>query len=122
MRIFKNRYMNRYAAKQGITDADLREAVQRADNGLIDADLGSGVIKQRIARQGQGKSSGYRSIILFKQGDRAFFVYCFAKNDRDNIDRRELAEMKELATTLLAYTPEQIGQALLTGALTEIEP
>ena len=52
MRIFKNRYMNRYAAKQGITDADLREAVQRADNGLIDADLGSGVIKQRIARQG----------------------------------------------------------------------
>lgn len=122
MRVFKNRYITRYTAKQGITDADLLEAVQRAESGLIDADLGGGVIKQHIARQGQGRSGGYRSIILFKQGGRAFFVYAFAKNDRENIDRRELAEMKELATIMLAYSPAQIEQALSTGALTEIEP
>ena len=61
MRIFKNKFITKFAEKQGIDDTDLREAVNRAENGLIDADLGGGVIKQRIARKGQGKSGGYRT-------------------------------------------------------------
>ena len=80
MRIFKNAWFSRFAAKERITDGCLRDAVRRAENGLIDADLGGNVIKQRVARQGQGKSGGYRTLILFWAGSRAFFTFGFAKN------------------------------------------
>lgn len=86
MRIFKTRPFARFADHEGIEDADLCEAIRGAEQGLIDADLGGGVIKQRIARKGQGKSGGFRSIVVFRMGERAFFVYGFAKSDRDNID------------------------------------
>lgn len=75
MRIFKSRWFGRFTRKEGIDDSVLRDAVARAGRGQIDADLGGEVIKQRIARPGQGKSKGYRTIILFRRGDRAFFVY-----------------------------------------------
>jgi hypothetical protein len=78
-------------------DASLCEAIRNADQGLVDADLGGGVIKQRIARSGGGKSGGFRTIILFRARSRAFFVHGFAKNDRDNIDDKELAAFKMLA-------------------------
>jgi hypothetical protein len=91
MRVFKTRPFVRFAGRERIADATLCEAVRRADRGLIDADLGGGVIKQRIARPGQGRSGGYRSIVLFRRGERAFFAYGFAKNDRANIRHDELA-------------------------------
>lgn len=81
MRIFKNSWFTRFARKEKISDEVLREAVQRAENSQVDADLGGGVIKQRIARPGQGKSKGYRAIILLRRGEEAFFVYGFAKGD-----------------------------------------
>src|SRR6266436_7057973 len=84
VRIFKSRWFERFARKEGIADAALRDAVSRAEKGQIDADLGGGVIKQRIARPGQGRSKGYRTIILFRHRARAFFVYGFAKNQRAN--------------------------------------
>ena len=74
MRIFKNAWFERFARKQKLDAAALRDAIQRAERGLIDADLGGGVIKQRVARPGQGKSGGYRTIILYRQAHRAFFV------------------------------------------------
>ena len=80
MRIFKSRWFQRFAQKEAITDVVLREAVARAEQGQIDADLGGEVIKQRIARPGQGRSKGYRTIIFFRRGVRAFFVYGFAKS------------------------------------------
>jgi len=70
---------------------------------LIDADLGGGVIKQRVAREGQGKSGGFRTMILFKLGSRAFFVHGFAKNEQDNLDDAELAALKKLAIRMLGY-------------------
>ena len=90
MRLFKTKPFSRFVTQEGIADVVLWDAIRRAEAGLIDADLGGGVIKQRLARQGQGKSGGFRSIILFRRREMAFFVYGFAKNDRDNIDRREL--------------------------------
>ena len=71
MRVFKTKPFARFAAKEGIIDAVLRDAIRRAEAGLVDADLGGGVIKQRLARQGQGKSGGFRSIVLFRRGARA---------------------------------------------------
>ena len=120
MRVFKNRFMCRFAAKQRISDAELLEAVQRAENGLIDADLGGGVIKQRIARAGQGKRGGYRSIILFKSGDKAFFMLAFAKNERENITPQELADLKSAATVMLAMSDTELTAAQENNILTEI--
>jgi addiction module toxin relE len=112
MRIFKYRNFAKFADKQHIDDADLLDAVSRAERGLIDADLGGGVIKQRIARQGRGKSSGFRSIILFKHENRAFFVYAFAKNERDNISSKELAVYRDLAAQLLHLDDEILAELL----------
>ena len=86
MRIFKSRWFRRFAKKEGIADAGLRESVAPAGKAQIDADLGGEVIKQRIARPAQGRSKGYRAIILFRRGAKAFFVYRFAKSHRANID------------------------------------
>ena len=120
MRIFANRWFARFADKQNIGDDDLREAVSSAERGLIDADLGGGVIKQRIARKGQGKSGGFRSVVLFRQGERAFFVYAFAKSDRDNIDQSELSTYKTAAAVYLNYTDDELALFLKQGTLMEI--
>jgi hypothetical protein len=120
MRIFKTRPFARFAAKEGIADAVLRDAIRRAECGLIDADLGGGVLKQRLARRGQGKSGGYRSIVLFRRGTRAFFAYGFAKNERDNIDRRELRAFRLLAAEMLALDDKALEIATKNGTITEI--
>ena len=120
MRIFANRWFACFADKQNIGDDDLREAVSHAERGLIDADLGGGVIKQRIARKGQGKSGGFRSVVLFRQGERAFFVYAFAKSDRDNIDQSELSTYKNAAAVYLNYTDDELALFLKQGTLMEI--
>ncbi|MBP5789461.1 MAG: type II toxin-antitoxin system RelE/ParE family toxin [Neisseriaceae bacterium] len=122
MRIFKNQWIKKFANKHGMSDSDLIAAVSRAEQGLIDADLGGGVIKQRIARKGQGKRGGYRSIILLKKNDKAFFVYAFAKNERDNIDDDELAELKLSAQIMLNWTDEQINAQIQNHTLWELEP
>ena len=118
--IYKNKPFARFARQQRISDRALCEAVARAERGLVDADLGGGVIKQRIARPGEGRSGGFRSIVLFRTDDRAFFVYGFAKNERENIRDDELSAFRLLATELLAYTPEQLEMAQGAGALVEV--
>ena len=93
MRVFKNKPFARFARKAGLDDKVLRQAIEAAERGLVDADLGGGVIKQRVARQGGGKSGGFRTIVLFRLGERAFFVHGFAKSDLGNIRADELAAL-----------------------------
>ncbi|HEY1433398.1 MAG TPA: type II toxin-antitoxin system RelE/ParE family toxin [Stellaceae bacterium] len=88
--------------------------------GLINADLGGGVIKQRIARQGGGKSGGFRALILLRVGERAFFVHGFAKSDRDNIRDDELVTLKRLAGEMLNYDDAALAKAIAAGVLTEV--
>jgi hypothetical protein len=121
MRIFKNKWFVRFARKERITDAKLAEAVRNAEKGLINADYGGGLIKQRIARPGQGKSGGYRSIIIFRKGNVAFFVYGFSKNERDNIDESDERDFKDLAKELLALSDEGLKKLTDNGELTEVE-
>jgi hypothetical protein len=120
MRIFKNKVFTRFARKAALDDAALRASILAAERGLIDADLGGGVIKQRIARPGAGKSGGFRTIIVFRAGDRAVFVYGFGKNERHNIRDDELTEFKRLAALLLSYGDSQIGLAIEEGVLIEV--
>ena len=110
MRVFKNKSFARFARKARITDAFCVGRLPTASRGLIDADLGGGVIKQRIARQGGGKSGGFRTIILFRVRERAFFVHGFAKNEQDNIRDDELAAFKMLAAEMMAYDDDALAK------------
>ena len=121
METYKSRWFQRFAPKEGIADAVLLEAVARAESGQIDADLGGGVIKQRISRPGQGRSKGYRTIILFRRGDNAFFVYGFAKSHRANIDEDEKEQFKEAAKLVLALTETQLAVRLKRGDFVEVK-
>jgi len=120
VRLFKNTWFNRFAKKEGITDNELREAVNQLEAGQADADLGGGVYKVRIARPGEGKSGGYRVIVFFKSEERAFFVYGFTKSDKANIDRSELRGFKIDAKTDLLLTDEQVNDRLRKGTLIEV--
>jgi hypothetical protein len=120
MRVFKTKPFTRFANAEGLGDVELCEAVDRANKGLVDADLGGGVIKQRLARQGQGKSGGFRAVVLFRQGQRAFFAYGFAKNERDNIKRDELTAFRKLAKTMLVLDDAALAAAMKNGTITEI--
>jgi hypothetical protein len=120
VRIFKNKTFARFARKAALSDQSLCLAVQEAERGLVAADLGGGVIKQRVARSGGGKSGGFRTLILFRAGSRAFFVHGFAKNEKDNIDDDELAALRKLAAALLAYDDAALSQALANQTLIEV--
>src|SRR5260370_3948681 len=120
IRISKKKTFTRFARKAGLDDPTLCEAIANAERGLIDADLGGGVIKQRIARPGKGKSGGFRAMILYKRATRAVFVYGFAKNERANITQDEVATLKELASQILAYDDKSLAQAVAFGTLIEV--
>jgi hypothetical protein len=120
LKVFKNAWFGRFARKEKISDAALWEAVERAEKGLVDADLGSGVIKQRIARPGAGKSKGYRSIVLYRTGEKAFFVYGFPKSELGNIRDDELEQFKKAARITLALTDEQIRLLVANDQLEEV--
>jgi hypothetical protein len=120
VRIFKNKWFDRFADKEGIADTELREAVNRLEARQADADLGGGVYKVRVARSGEGKSGGYRVIVFFKCEERTFFVYGFAKSDRASIDQGELRGFRLDAEIDLALSNEQIGERLRKGTLIEV--
>jgi hypothetical protein len=119
-RIYKLRGFARFQRKERISDASLRKAIGGVEAGLIDADLGGGLVKQRLARTGQGKSGGYRTVIAIKRGDRAVFLYGFAKNERGNIDADELEEFRQLARGFLDLTAEQIAALIADNELMEV--
>ena len=121
VQILKTRWLARFARREGITDASLREAIERAENGLIDAYLGGGLIKQRVARKGQGRSGGYRMIVGYRVKDRAVFLLGFAKNERENIDNDELLSLREIAQNWFAADASRIQTELELGNLQEID-
>ena len=121
MRVFKNGWFRRYAEREHISDAALKEAIVRAREGLIDANLGGGLIKQRIARSGQGRSSGFRSVIVYRQGEVAFFVFGFAKNSVDNLNVVELREFRKMASYLLTLDDSQIDELMRCGQIEEVK-
>jgi hypothetical protein len=120
MRVFKTKPFRRFAERENISDEDICEAAARANAGRIDADLGGGVIKQRIARRGEGKSGGFRTIVLFRRETMAVFAYGFAKSDRGNIRRDELKAFRMLARDVLALTDGARARAIKNGTIEEV--
>lgn len=121
MRIFKSKWFNKWAEKEGLTDKALTEAIAEMEDGLNDGELGGHVYKKRAAIQGQGKRGGLRTIIAFKIEDKSFFMFGFAKNQQDNIDKKELKALKLMAKDLLSYSDKQLKQAIKTSELIEVK-
>jgi hypothetical protein len=120
VQILKTKGLVRFARRERIADTSLKEAIERAERGLIDADLGGGLIKQRLARPGQGRSGGFRVIVAYRAKGRAVFLYGFAKNERDNIDPDELQVFRTIGANWLAANAATITQAIEDGDLQEI--
>ena len=120
LKVYINAWFGRFARKQKISADALFDAVERAENGQIDADLGGGVIKQRIARQGESTSKGYRSIILFRGGDKSFFVYGFSKSELGNIRDDEEVLFKKMAKHILSLTDTQLSELIANGQFEEV--
>jgi hypothetical protein len=121
MTIYKTRVFARWARKEGLGDKLLCEAVEEMSQGLFEANLGGNLFKKRIARPGQGKRGGFRTIVATNLKGRWFFVYGFAKNERDNIEDDEEAALKKLATSLLTMPPQGLTKALEAGEVMEVE-
>ena len=121
MQVYKTRGFARFARRERIKNDKLCEAVARAESGLIDADLGGGVIKQRLPRIGQGRSGGFRVIIIYRTSTRTVFVAGFAKSDQDNIDDDDLARFKDLAAEFLGHSAKMVKALVEAGAWIEVE-
>lgn len=121
MRVFKNGWFQKFARKEKISDVMLCEAVARAERGQIDADLGSGLIKQRLARPGAGKSGGFRTLVFFRTQQRAVFAFGFAKSDMANLDDADEAYLKKAAKLVLGFTDEQMDAEIAAGRMLEVK-
>jgi hypothetical protein len=120
MRVFATRWFARFVRSEGIANNRLCEAIERAERGQVDADLGRGLIKQRVARPGGGRSGGFRVLIAYRHGVRAVFLYGFAKNERDNIDAADLASWQKRAREVLSAGDDLIERNVADAHLMEI--
>jgi hypothetical protein len=112
VRIFKTKAFTRFADKVGIPDIALCRAIEDAERGLIAADLSGDLIKQRIARPGQGKSGGFRTLIVFRAGTRAFFVHGFAKNEKDNVGKTRWSRSRNSQPNCSPMMTRRLGEWL----------
>jgi hypothetical protein len=120
MSVYKTKEFAKFARKAKLRDGKLLEAACAVADGQYGADLGGGVFKQRIAREGGGKSGGFRTIILFKAGGHSFFVHGFAKNQKPNVSAKELQALKKLAAVLLALDAGALAKAIAAGEIAEV--
>ncbi len=120
MRIFKNKMFFKWAKSEGLTDSTLMKAAKEINEGLIDAGLGGSLVKKRIARKGQGKSGGFRTIVVFQKAHRTIFIYGFPKNQRDNINEQEEKALKKLAQNLLDAPEGELKEMIANGDLYEV--
>ena len=120
MNAYKNKEFHKWAKKEGLDDAQLLKALDEIERGLVEADLGGNSFKKRVSL-GQGKSGGARTLLAYRKGDRAFFIYGFAKNARANIKENELRSLKVYAKLLFGYGEKELKKATEEKALIQVE-
>ena len=123
MRVFKNKWFNRWARRENISDFVLFEAAEEILIGKVEADLGGGLFKKRLARTGGGKRGGYRTIVGYVRpnSDRIIFLYAFAKSEKANISGKEEAALSLVAEAFVTATDKQVDQLLLEGSIWEVQ-
>jgi len=120
LRVFKTKDFARFARSERITDERLVEAADRAERGLVDANPGGSPIEQRVARQGQGARSFYRTLMAFRAASQTVFLYGFAKSERDNIGPDELDFWRRVATAFLAMDATKLNAMIQAQEITEL--
>lgn len=120
MKIYKHRHFARWARKEGLSDLLLRTVITEMMLGLYDADLGGGLYKKRVARAGEGKRGAYRTLLAFSIGNKAFFVYGYAKNECAEIGEFEKGVYKKLAKYLLSASDAVIQKLLVEKQFVEV--
>ena len=120
MRVFLTKSFVRFQRKERIADAALVEAIKRAERGLVDASLSANLIKQRVGRPGQGRSGGFRTVVAYRIGDRAVFLFGFAKSERSNISAADERDLADFGAQILHLRAAEIRTAVDGGELTEI--
>ena len=113
----KTKWFNRWSRKNKLSDSLLLETIENLDNNLSTVSLGKGLYKVRTPKIGRGKSGGYRTIIVFKKSKLAVFVYAFAKNEKDNLDKEELSYFRKLAVELLSIRKQEYLRLVKVGAI-----
>lgn len=121
MRVFKGVDFNDWANDNQISDKSLIKALDEIAGGLVDANLGGGLLKKRVALDGRGKRGGARTILAFRIGERAFFIYAFAKNKKSDLTPKETKALKLLAKTYFALPDKELDALVRQGELIEIE-
>ena len=124
MKVFKNKWFNHWADKEGISDADLLNAAAEVTAGKVEADLGGCLFKKRLPRSGGGKRGGYRVIVGYKKpnSERVIFLYAFAKNDKVNLSAREEAALSLVAESFVSTTDKQVQELTAAGSIWEVQP
>lgn len=118
--IYKTKEFASQIKKESLSNDDLIQACNEMDCGLFDADLGGGLYKKRISAGNKGKRGGYRTVIGAVIGDRYFFLYAFAKNDKANVSSKEKLALKELAKLFLEFEPIRLNRLVKSGELIEV--
>ena len=121
-KVFRSRPFSRWMRRAGLTDEALLRAVSEMEQGLVDADLGGGVFKKRVALPGRGKRAGARTIVATRMKECWFFLYGFEKNERANISGAELKALQEYAKDLLGLDAAQLAAVVSAGEMTEVVP
>ena len=122
MRIFKTKWFARFARKERIDDEMLMNAIREIERGLTDGELGVELVKKRIARFGEGKRGGYRTIIAYRAGSLSVFLYGFPKNAKSNLNPVELDVYRRLAHIYLGFSDEDFAKAQQNGEVEEVHP
>jgi len=112
LKVFKTKEFARLARRAKVTDDTLCEAIARAEQGSINADLGNGLIKQRVARANEGRSGGFRAIVIYRPGRRAVFAYLFAKKDKENLTPVEGEVYRDLAKIVSEFSDATLDTAV----------
>ncbi|ULU23317.1 type II toxin-antitoxin system RelE/ParE family toxin [Dyella terrae] len=120
MLILKRKDFARWQAGEKLPDTTLCKAAKEMESGLIDADLGGHLYKQRVARPGGGKSGGYRTLLSARIGSRYVFLHGFPKSDKANIAQDEKKALQFTGKVFLELSPEALSKALQAGVLLEV--
>jgi hypothetical protein len=121
MKRLSTKWFKKWSKKVKLTNHDLLEAIKNLEDGLSTTDIGSHLFKVRVKREHSGKSSGFRTIIIYQENDKAIFLYGFGKNEKSNIDKTELQYFKKLGNDLLALNSVQLEQFLEQKVLFDLE-
>jgi hypothetical protein len=116
--IIKN--FTRWMASTELTDQILCQAVAEMEKGLIDADLGGGLVKKRVALPGRGKSGSARTLLATNKKDRWFFIFGFEKNSMDNIGPKTLKAFKKFAAITLRVKDKEFDFYIKLNDMEEI--